>query len=140
MYYKLKLMATHNFKVMIITCMSSRHGTIHTHFILPQIYVSKFFQKLMQPLIQNIEVFILLVINQLSIYSGTFGTQKYFFFKNTGQKLSCEHNTYSPVHGILSFVHKYIISWEWQEIMSCADDNSVHKIISCAPKILCYAK
>lgn len=34
MYYKSKLMATHNFKLMfmmIITGMSSRHGIIHTH-------------------------------------------------------------------------------------------------------------
>lgn len=101
MYYKLKLMATHNFKLMIITCMSSRHGTIHTHFILPQIYVSKFFQKLMQPLIQNIEVFILLVINQLSIYSGTFGTQKYFFFS----KILVKNYLVSTTHILLCMAY-----------------------------------
>lgn len=80
MYYKSKLMATHNFKLMFMHddnywyVIEAWDHTYSSHFQLPQIYVSKIFQKLMQPFIQNIEVY----INQLSTYRGKFGAQKFF--------------------------------------------------------------
>lgn len=143
-------MATHNFKLMIITGMSSRHGTIDyiypLYFILPQIYLSKIFQKLIQPLIQNIEVFILLVINQLSIYTvvnlrhrNIFSSTK-ILVKNNCSLVCTTHILVCMTHYLVRTNISYYANDKKLCHVQMIIKTAVHKIISCAPKILCSAK